>query len=498
MRVPELGKSLLQMLADGLDPDGGIMAPTSEQALRDALWIYAGLRIPDAQVCPNHCTPWQAFRDAYFATEHSTAVWKASRGLGGKSLMLAALAYMEAITLGAAVNILGGSGEQSKNVHGYMTGEHENVPDTFWHAPGAPRDYLLSDPSAYTTRLTNRGRIKVLTASQKSVRGPHPQRLRIDEVDEVAQPILDAALGQPMASRGIREHTVLSSTHQYAGGTMTEVLHRAADRGWPVYEWCYRESMAGPAGWLTPGQVERKRALVTVAMWDTEYELQEPQPGMRAIDATKVDEAFTAVLGEYAGAPDEYIEIEPPHTDGTYVTGADWARKVDWTVIVTLRVDVWPIRLVAFERTGRKPWPVMVSKYNDRLRRYVTREQVREKGTGYMYEVQHTYGAHDATGLGDVVHSMLEGGDDVMPVQMVGARRSNMLSTYIAAVEEGAVVMPRIRWMHNSHKNASTDDVYGGGQGSHLPDDIAAMALAYRLAARLVPGRTTVRSKAYV
>jgi hypothetical protein len=51
-------------------------------------------------------------------------------------------------------------------------------------------------------------------ASQKSIRGPHPQRLRIDEADDVALGLLDAAMGQPMSKPGIAKQTVFSGTHQ--------------------------------------------------------------------------------------------------------------------------------------------------------------------------------------------------------------------------------------------------------------------------------------------
>lgn len=49
-----------------------------------------GVSIPDVQVCPDHSTPWRAFRDAYFA-RHSMSVWHGSRGFAGKSFLLATL-----------------------------------------------------------------------------------------------------------------------------------------------------------------------------------------------------------------------------------------------------------------------------------------------------------------------------------------------------------------------------------------------------------------------
>jgi hypothetical protein len=71
------------------------------------------------------------------------------------------------------------------------------------------------------------------------------QRLRLDEVDELEIQLFDSALGQPMDKRGIRSQVVASSTHQYADGTMTELLRRANERGWPVHEWCWRENIGG-------------------------------------------------------------------------------------------------------------------------------------------------------------------------------------------------------------------------------------------------------------
>ena len=68
-----------------------------------------GVHIPAVACCPEHVAPAQAFCDAYF-NRASVAVWKASRGFGGKSTLLALLALTEAITLKADVTVLGGLG----------------------------------------------------------------------------------------------------------------------------------------------------------------------------------------------------------------------------------------------------------------------------------------------------------------------------------------------------------------------------------------------------
>ena len=103
----------------------------------------------------------------------------------------------------------------------------------------------------------------------------------------------------------------------------------------------------------------------------------------------------------------------------------------------------------------------MAGKFDARLKRYPGRA------------------AHDGTGLGDVVRDYLSVGAE--SVLMVGRARSDMLSSYISAIERGEFIAPLIDFMHDGHRYASVDDVYGKG---HLPDDIAAGSLAYRGARR--------------
>ena len=273
--------------------------------------------------------------------------------------------------------------------------------------------------------------------------------------------ILDAALGQPMGTSGVPSQTVISSTHQYADGTFTEILKRAKEKGWPVHTWCYRETLE-PHGWLPLAEVEEKKTVVTAVMWKTEYDLQEPSPEARAIQPDKVAAMFDKSLGEYEGRDGQYIEIEPPVRDGQYATGGDWARKVDWTAIVTLRIDVLPMRVVAFERMRRRPWPLMVGRFDTRLARYF--------GPAY----------HDGTGIGDVVAGYME--SDADGLILVGRRRADVFSEYINGIENDEIRAPVIDFMESEHKYASVDDIYGSG---HPPDSFVAGALAYRAATKL-------------
>jgi hypothetical protein len=344
------------------------------------------------------------------------------------------------------VNVLGGSGEQSKRVHDYQV--------KAWNYPDAPRHLLASDPLKWETVLTWGNSVKALLASQSSVRGPHPVRLRIDEADECDLDIITAAMGQPMSKAGVPAQTVFSSTHHHPNGSMTALLQMAAEKQWAVAEWCYKENME-PHGWLSAAEVDAKKTDVTTQMWNIEYDLQQPSAEDRAIIPAAVDAMFQRRLGEYAGDNGEYLEVEPPQPGAIYQHGADWAKSNDWTVICTVRIDCSPARLVAFERTGRRSWPKMVERFDARIQRY--------GGAA----------AHDGTGLGDVIDGYLT--EPAEKVLLVGRARADLLSNYVNLVEKAGIVAPMITYSYREHFYASLGDLYGSG---HLPDSLCAMALA--------------------
>lgn len=369
-------------------------------------------------------------------------MWQASRGFGGKSYLLALLGHIEADTLGAEVTILGGSGEQSTRVLEYLqkwsSGE-ENV--------------------QRRTRYRSGGLVTALMASSKSARGPHPSRLRCDETDEMDLAIFDAAMGQPMSTATVPKQTVASSTHHYPDGTFTEIKKRAKQNGWPVHEWCWKETSAQPGGWLTQEEIESKRGEVTASMWAAEYDLQEPSPEGRAILPEKVTQCFQRDLGVFTGGAGRPIIIEEPEQFAVYAHGADWAKERDWTVIDTWRVDVRPMRRVAWLRLGRMPWPMMIRKFNERVEHYGGEA------------------CHDKTGVGNMVDDYLTVAAE--GVLLTGQQRADVFSDYIALIENGGIISPVIDYCEAEHRYCTNNDLSGSG---HPPDSFVAGAMACRAA----------------
>lgn len=427
-------------------------------------WLVYGLwgyRIPRHSVCLGHVAPFRAFADAFFA-RYPSMIWKASRGLGGKSRTLAILGLTEATMLGIEVTILGGSAAQSMNVH-------DATKDAWsWHA--APKSLLDRPPNKFATVLNNGGHLRTLTASQTSVRGPHPPRLRMDEIDEMDQGILDAALGQPMEQIGtngfvIPTQTVMSSTHQYPDKTMSEMIKRAHQKGQPVFEWCYKESSNQNDGWLTPEAIQRAKETVTELMWSTEYDLQEPSFGGRAIDTDAVDRCFVEEWGTFDG---DKMVLAPRQQGRHYLTSVDWAKQRDQTIITTFDITEHPWRCVAWQKVQKLPWPMLVS---------TAVKQWREYGDRLV---------HDRTGVGEFAHdeirAQVTSGEfsKVTGVVMGGGRdRDALYNDYIAAIEHDDIRYPRIKFAYDEHRYVTPEALFTSK--AHAPDSVVAGALAWSM-----------------
>ena len=282
--------------------------------------------------------------------------------------------------------------------------------------------------------------------------------------------ILEAAQGQPMDRDGVRAQTVMSSTHQHPDGTVTAMRRRAAELGWPVSEWCYRETLK-PHGWLTEDQVVRKRGELSRTMWAVEYELQEPSAEGRAIDPAAVERMFDATLGTHIpagdlahtwrGQPGPPAERAWPDPAGAwYCIGVDWAQKRHDTVAVVVRCDTPPLQVVAVYRIQRRPWPEMTER------------------VGALLDEFPGPAVHDATGAGSAIGEFpaLEAHRQFQGVTMVGRDRVDLFRNSIAAIERHEIVCPRIDVFYSEHLYCGEDDLFGSG---HPPDTVVAMALAY-------------------
>jgi hypothetical protein len=297
-----------------------LIAPKTKKHLALYLSIVFNCRLPypasmdDYCVKNDHKSPLDAMWAAY-AELDDFSIWYAMRGTG-KTYNLSLLSFMEAVFKPhCGINILGGSLEQSVRAVAYLKDmwetwkNFENVDraDIQIKQSNIKYEYrknnvtnevannLIGGPNKEIAgrgfRLTNGSWINALAASTKSVRGPHPQKLRLDEVDEMDRKIYDASMGQPKQAWGIKDNIIVSSTLHNAFGLMSELIDNRFESGANLYPWCVNEVLQ-PRGFWTLEEIKRRKKQITKAMWEAEYLLKRPKVGDTIFDFESVDRSY--------------------------------------------------------------------------------------------------------------------------------------------------------------------------------------------------------------
>jgi len=167
--------------------------PSDAKELGMYVETFLGLKTPGRALCAGHDAPLQYLSDAFFERCGDCVVW-APRG-GGKTTMAAALTVLESVFRpGCQTRILGGSERQSSYVYEHFARMAE----------GGYGEAVAGRIGSSGTRFRNGSEVEILTQSMKAVRGVHVPRLRLDEVEEFKEEVLEAALFVPMSLRGMR------------------------------------------------------------------------------------------------------------------------------------------------------------------------------------------------------------------------------------------------------------------------------------------------------
>lgn len=210
----------------------------------DMLLVMAALRRPRVgtrRICGNESHTPQA--DALWDVltgDKNVVVW--GPRAGSKTYLFGGFASWWAASSQPRyeITVLGGSGEQSKKCYEAISSFWEDAGD------GLRRDLLEKEPTSVKTSWKNRASVVTLTASSRSVRGPHPNRLVLDEVDEIDRAIINASVSQPIERDGYHSSLVALSTNHNVAGPMDEMLALAAkdtDR-WNIHRYCVWEVAA--------------------------------------------------------------------------------------------------------------------------------------------------------------------------------------------------------------------------------------------------------------
>ena len=192
-----------------------------------------GVKIPNSRMCNNktHLPPFRLLSDMFLA-KTLNAVGLANRS-GSKSFSAGILTFLRSIFPKSSTRLLGGSVDQSDK-------SYQAFADC-WEISGLGPQQLTTEVQQKKTRLKNKAEVEILTASVKSVRGPHQENLILDEIDVMEEKIFYAALSQPQSKGDNKASTLILSTRHVAGGLMEQVIEDHKKMGLALYVWCIWE-----------------------------------------------------------------------------------------------------------------------------------------------------------------------------------------------------------------------------------------------------------------
>lgn len=202
--------------------------PSPEQVRRIAVVgsLY-GLRLPTEPVCRGHQSPAYMVAQLFYDRPAIT-LWHGSRG-SGKSLGVGLANYL----LGQyhpdfEAKILGGSQAQSEQIYRAMDVFRKNRPEA------DAIEEMLQTKAKFRSGAT----VEMLTASEKSVRGPHIPQLCLDEVDEIEPTVREGSYGMVMRKNDLKASVCMTSTWHRVAGPMADLVARAQAGEFPVGCFC--------------------------------------------------------------------------------------------------------------------------------------------------------------------------------------------------------------------------------------------------------------------
>lgn len=185
---------------------------------------------------PSHCSQFRAVSDVLRDVCLNYVIWACRAGsktflYGGLNTWVKSCSKPRFET-----RILGGSKDQSLLSYEAMK--------LFRDETDPLNSRLVRDIMQTRTEFINKSRVSILTASITAVRGPHPQALLLDEVDEITNEVYEAALSQPTSKHGHRATLGMFSTNHNIMGQMDRAIANAIDKNHSVYRYCVWEVLA--------------------------------------------------------------------------------------------------------------------------------------------------------------------------------------------------------------------------------------------------------------
>ena len=202
-----------------------VLQPTNRIELWGFVRSHFGLSLPYRAFTPGHSTALDFLWDALAHPGSDIAAWACRSG--AKTLSASILAALEHGFIDSLqCRVLSGSEDQAKNLYGYWQK---------W-CNGFLSDRLDGKVSRLLTNVGS-GKLEILSASHRRVRGPKVHRLYEDELDEIDSDIDSAAAGMIASSDSIRARTICTSTWHRVDGPMSALIESCPGNGVRLHRW---------------------------------------------------------------------------------------------------------------------------------------------------------------------------------------------------------------------------------------------------------------------
>ncbi len=228
------------------------------------------------------------------------------------------------------------------------------------------------------TTFLNKSKVSILAASIKSVRGPHPQCLKLDEVDEIEPAVYNAALSQPLSKFGHESVLGMFSTNHNIMGQMDKALAKAEDSGQSIYKYCIWECIESCKDYscstcklhpICPGKQMKKA--------DGYYTIKDFIKKLTSLSMSELSREWLCIkvgLGDtvYEQEWDEKINL-----CSVSLQQAPVVLSVDFGGVAPFSVGVWQEAIGEFEKFGGKStWIRVTELYMQSAEESTTNSQV--------------------------------------------------------------------------------------------------------------------------
>jgi hypothetical protein len=262
------------------------------------------MSMPRNKVCPHHDPPFDFIYNCFISASKVTLAL-ANRS-GGKTMAFAILSCLDSVANDQCESAnLGAIKAQAQRCYRYMQG--------FINNSQVFQGFTKGDPTITKSDFINGSSIEVLVATMSGVNSPHPQKLKMDEIELIAWPIIQEAFSMVQSKGDVKGVTVLGSTRKFATGPMQKFVDTGEKKGMRIFQWCIWDVMQ---------------------KWPVDTNMQQ-----------EIQETFKADLPEYvmANADGYYLWEDAMEKYGTLdrdIWDTQWlSKKPDLSALIYSRFD---------------------------------------------------------------------------------------------------------------------------------------------------------------